>query len=431
LETEISIIGLGYIGLPMAVTFMDHYQIVGYDINKKKINYLKKNKNFDKILSNKESKKINLKKIKFTYDKKDLKKSSIYIICVPTPVNKKNKPDLSNLKLACEIVGEFLDYNDIVIFESTVYPGVTTNFCIPILEKKSKIRCHFENTQKEKNVFYCGYSPERVNPGDKVHTFKKIKKIISGSSKVSLRKIKDIYKKVLQNKLIEVTSIEIAEAAKAIENAQRDVNIALINEFSKIFYLSGIDFTKVLNAAKTKWNFLNFTPGLVGGHCIGVDPYYLSHYSQKLGYKPHMILSGRDINESMSSNITKRIINCYRNKNITINNSNLLILGLSFKKNVADYRNSKVFDLADHLNRNKINCYVYDPNVDLKNSNFKYNKILNLKKSKVKFDVIVSAVNHDIFKNDIKYLLEKKTKKKSFIYEIMNIFPKKHVFESL
>ena len=351
MKIKVGVLGLGYVGLPLAVELSKNKKVVGYDINSKRIAHL--NKNID---HNKEISSTNLKKSKknlfFTSDANNLIDCNFYIVTVPTPVNKRKQPDLSLLKSATQVVANNLRKNDIVVFESTVYPGVTEEICVPILEKYSKLKFNHD--------FYCGYSPERINPGDKVHTIDKVVKITSGSNKYSAKIIDQVYSEVTNGNTFQASSIKVAEAAKVIENTQRDINIALMNELSQIFNKLDIDTNAVLEAANTKWNFLKFTPGLVGGHCIGVDPYYLTHKAKEVGIKPKIILAGRETNDGMSKYISNKLINIFKN---TKNNvKKILIMGATFKEDCPDIRNSKVFDITENLIKEGYKVNIYDPN---------------------------------------------------------------------
>jgi len=408
-KINISVIGLGYVGLPLALAFGKYFNTIGYDINKDRIKYL--NKNIDK---NNETKKIDFKKSKniyFTHDHNQISISNIYVITVPTPIYKNKKPDYRILKNACEIVGKFLKKNDIVIFESTVYPGMTEDICVPILIKNSRL--------KYKKDFSVGYSPERINPGDKKRKLENIPKLVSASDNKSLNIISYLYSKIINAKIHKIESIKIAEAAKIIENTQRDINIAFINELSIIFNKLNIDTYKVLEAANTKWNFLNFQPGLVGGHCIGVDPYYLTYIAKKNGYNTKIILSGRELNDNMYKEVTKKIFKQIKiqklNKNLKI-----LIMGYTFKENCSDVRNSQIIKINKLISK-YYHTDIYDPHI--------YNDIKDKKLNVIKYpkknyyDVILLAVNHEIFlKLGIRKIL-KFAKKDRIIFDIKNMFP--------
>tara|TARA_B100000674_G_C37946800_1_gene965304 strand:+ start:1270 stop:2532 length:1263 start_codon:yes stop_codon:yes gene_type:complete len=385
-KIKVGVLGLGYVGLPLAVELSKNKKVVGYDINSKRIAHL--NKNID---HNKEISSTNLKKSKknlfFTSDANNLIDCNFYIVTVPTPVNKRKQPDLSLLKSATQVVANNLRKNDIVVFESTVYPGVTEEICVPILEKYSKLKFNHD--------FYCGYSPERINPGDKVHTIDKVVKITSGSNKYSAKIIDQVYSEVTNGNTFQASSIKVAEAAKVIENTQRDINIALMNELSQIFNKLDIDTNAVLEAANTKWNFLKFTPGLVGGHCIGVDPYYLTHKAKEVGIKPKIILAGRETNDGMSKYISNKLINIFKN---TKNNvKKILIMGATFKEDCPDIRNSKVFDITENLIKEGYKVNIYDPNAFWTVEAKKFQKNIIKKPKKEFYDCIILAVPHKNF----------------------------------
>ena len=411
---KIAVIGLGYVGLPLAIEFGKKYNLVGFDNSKKRIKELIKG-----IDTTKENQIKKNKNIIFTNNEKELSDCNVFIITVPTPVNIKNKPDLRSLLNATKTISKYLKHKDLVIYESTVHPGATDQLCIPLMEKISKIKCKNTN-EKLKKYFYCGYSPERINPGDKQHTLKSITKLVSCNSKQGLTLIKKIYKSI-GLKIFSLENIKEAESAKIIENIQRDLNIALINELSDIFFKMNIDTYKVLQAASTKWNFLNFEPGLVGGHCIGVDPYYLTHATQKLGYKAKLILSGRKINNNVPHQIFSRLKIKIRDKKIFNKKNKILIMGFTFKENCSDVRNSKVYDLYNLLIKNN-SVDIYDPLVDA----FELSKQYNLKKiNKLKesyYDVVIICVKHKIFKNIGLEKILKSLKSKSILFDVKNLF---------
>ena len=366
-ENNICVVGLGYIGAPLCYAFAKKNKVIGFDKKISRINELNLHYDVNNQINKKTFQNVS-KNILITSRIKLIKKSNIYIIAVPTPITKKNKPDLKLIKLASKLVGMVLKKNDIVVYESTVYPGLTNEVCKPILEKTSKYVA-------EKD-FFIGYSPERINPGDVYHTLEKTDKIVSANSFKIAKKLKKIYSSIIKSKIHIASSIEAAEAAKIIENTQRDINIALINEFSIICKKMNLSSTEVLNLAKTKWNFLNFYPGLVGGHCIGVDPYYLSFKAKLLKYNPKLIDAGRKVNDSMSYFISKIIISKLKAKKKF--NSKILILGFAYKENCNDARNSKVADIVNYLKKRKFNVDVYDPIVNQKDVNQHYRiKLLN------------------------------------------------------
>lgn len=406
---SILIIGLGYVGLPLLVSLSKHYNVYGYDVDKKRIEDLKRNND-----NNNEINKSDLKKIsKNLYsDLNELNKNiNTYIITVPTPIDKKYNPNLKFLINATNIVANNLKKNDLVVYESTVYPGTTEEICIPILEKNSKLKFNKD--------FTVGYSPERINPGDKINNLKNVIKIISASNKKALKMMNNIYSKILINKPFITESIRIAEAAKVIENAQRDINIAFMNELSQIFSVLNIDTNKVLEAASTKWNFNRYYPGLVGGHCIGVDPYYLAYKSKINGYSPKFLLQGREINNSMPKFILNKILD---NINIKVSKIKCLVLGISFKEDVNDIRNSKVIDLCKLIKKKRINFDVFDPllsNSDRLTLSRMFNFIDYIKFKK--YNLVILAVNHSKF-NKINF---KKFKKNATIFQVKNHIRKK------
>ena len=388
---KICIIGLGYVGLPLAHAFSEKYEVVGFDINKPRIDEL--NSGFDRTLELTEDQvKESLKNgMKFSLNIDDIKDSNIYIVTVPTPIDDSNEPDLTPIIKSTETIAKILKKDDIVIYESTVYPGVTEEVCVPILEKFSGLR--FNET------FFCGYSPERINPGDKEHTVTKILKITSGSTPEIAIKVDNLYKSIITAGTHMAPTIKVAEAAKVIENTQRDVNIALINELAMIFDLMGINTHDVIEAAGTKWNFIKLFPGLVGGHCIGVDPYYLTHKAQSLGYMPNLILGARQINNGMSKLIADKAIKKMVKFDKKLKNANVLVLGATFKENCPDMRNSKVMDIIKELNEYECNVEVYDYWIDRSDKETKHlNFIEELPLNSKKYDSIIVAVGHDKFK---------------------------------
>ena len=406
MKKKLSIIGLGYVGLPLAMAFEKHYQVIGYDVFKERISQLKvgrdKNNEFTKneIFSS--------KNLKLTDDISKTKGSEIFIITVPTPIFKSNLPNLNYLKSACEQVGKNLKTNSIIIFESTVYPGCTEDFCVPIIEKNSK--------KKYNKNFFIGYSPERINVGDKKHNLQNIKKIVSGSNKKTLNIVANIYSKIIIAGVHKCQNLKTAEAAKAIENAQRDINIAFINEVGNIFSKLDIKLNDVLQAARTKWNFLDFKPGLVGGHCIGVDPYYLTYCAKKVGLNPKVIDAGRHTNDNMHIGLSNIFFYKLKENFKKEKQINILIIGLSFKENTNDIRNSKVFDLAKNLKSKGCNIEVYDPLIEkgLTNNYFKLVDMPNLKK---KYHGIFFAVAHKEILKDLKKIF-KLIYKKSIIFDL-------------
>ena len=390
---KIAIIGLDYVGLPLAHAFSFKYDVVGLDINQERINEL--NKGFDRTLelSQEQVKECLDNKMKFTTDIQDTKDCNIYIVTVPTPIDKNNKPDLTPLVKSSQAVGSVLKKGDIVIYESTVYPGATEEVCVPELEKMSGLKFNED--------FFCGYSPERINPGDKEHTVTKILKITSGSTPEIAKKVDELYKSIITAGTHLAPSIKVAEAAKVIENTQRDVNIALMNELAMIFDKIGIDTNAVLEAAGTKWNFIKLFPGLVGGHCIGVDPYYLTHKAKAVGYTPDLILGAREINNSVSKLIADKALKYMIKADKNLKDSNVLVMGVTFKENCPDMRNTKVVDIIEELKKEyKCNVDVYDPWVDPNENkkNYKHGIIKNPFENNKKYDAIIVAVAHNQFK---------------------------------
>jgi UDP-N-acetyl-D-galactosamine dehydrogenase len=403
---KIGIIGLGYVGLPIAVHFAKKYEVIGFDIDKKRIEDLKSNIDETCEVENTELEKTTAS---FTYILKDLQDINFYIITVPTPVNKNKTPDLSPLEKSSQMVAKVLGKDDIVVYESTVYPGATEEICIPILEKYSSLKFNKD--------FFVGYSPERINPGDKVHTLTSIKKVTSGSNEKTAKIVNDIYSDIITAGTFMASSIKVAEAAKVIENSQRDINIAFMNELAKIFHLMDIDTKDVLEAAKTKWNFLSFTPGLVGGHCIGVDPYYLTHKAEELGYKSEIILSGRRLNDTMHQFIASRITKLMIKNKISFIGAKALVLGITFKENCPDIRNSKVADLINEIKEYGLKVDIYDPLANAKEVKKEY-KLELLPKIQDKYDVIILAVSHkQILTLDIKQF----KKEHCVIYDIKSV----------
>jgi UDP-N-acetyl-D-glucosamine/UDP-N-acetyl-D-galactosamine dehydrogenase len=410
---KISIIGLGYVGLPLAVEFGKKRSIIGFDINQNRINELKSG--IDSTLETTPQELKDAVYLSYTTNLEDIEECTIFIITVPTPIDQHKRPDLSPLKESSRAVGSILKKDDIVIYESTVYPGATEEVCVPILEQQSGLIFNKD--------FYCGYSPERINPGDKEHRLTNIKKVTSGSTPEIATEVDKLYQEIITAGTYKANSIKVAEAAKVIENTQRDVNIALINELALIFNKLGIDTESVLEAAGTKWNFLPFRPGLVGGHCIGVDPYYLTHKAIEVGYNPEMILAGRRLNDNMGSYVADQVSKLMTKNRIHVVDANVLIMGLTFKENCPDLRNTRVVDLVKEFKSFNCNVDVYDPWVDKNEAVYEYN-IKPIKQPEIgKYDAILLAVAHDEFKAlsveqirsfgkgkhvlyDIKYLLD-------------------------
>lgn len=383
MNRKIAVVGLGYVGLPVAVSFGKHHSVVGFDINENRVEELKSG--YDRT-NEVEDKDLEATDIIFTSDKSELSKADFIIIAVPTPINKHNQPDLTPLLGASETVGSVLKENTIVVYESTVYPGATEDDCVPVLEKHSGLKAGED--------FFVGYSPERINPGDKTHTFETITKVVSGQTPEVLDIVAEVYSSVVKAGVHKAANIKVAEAAKVIENTQRDVNIALMNELAVIFDKVGINTTDVLEAAGTKWNFLKFTPGLVGGHCIGVDPYYLTHKAQELGHHPEVILAGRRINDDMSKYIASSIIKQMLKKGLPVVGETVNLLGLTFKENTPDLRNTKITEVIKELEDFGLNVVVNDVVADPEEAKRFYDIELKDKKDMRQEDVIVFGVSH-------------------------------------
>lgn len=412
-DIKIGIIGLGYVGLPLAVEFGKILPTIGFDINIGRIEELKSG-NDHTLETSKEDMCASIN-LSYTNNSENLKPCNVFIITVPTPVDKNKRPDLSPLLKASETVGKVLKQGDIVIYESTVYPGATEEECLPILEKHSGLSFN--------NEFFCGFSPERINPGDKSHTLTNIRKITSGSTPEIAEFIDQLYNCILKNGTYKASSIRVAEAAKVIENSQRDINIAFVNELALIFERMGIDTNEVLDAACSKWNFLNFRPGLVGGHCIGIDPYYLTHKAQELGYHPEIILAGRRLNDNMGYYVAKQVIKLMIKKGQQISDSRVLMLGITFKENCPDIRNSKVIDVINELTDFGCKVEVYDPWANSDEVNKEYGITLNPKISN-NYDAIVLSVRHEQFRTmDIKAMC----KEHGVLYDIKGLLPKEIV----
>jgi UDP-N-acetyl-D-glucosamine/UDP-N-acetyl-D-galactosamine dehydrogenase len=385
-NTRIAIIGLGYVGLPLALAFAEKFQVVGFDINARRVNELKSG--FDATLQAK-SEELLSRPIQFSSAPEDIRDCTIYIITVPTPVDEAKKPDLHPLLKASAQVGAYLKPGNLVIYESTVYPGCTEEDCVPVLEWHSGLKYNQD--------FYCGYSPERISPGDTQHTLKTIVKVTSGSTPEIAKQVDALYASIIDAGTFPAKSIKVAEASKAIENAQRDVNISFVNELALIFDRMGVDTTDVLEASATKWNFLKFKPGLVGGHCIGVDPYYLAHKAELLGYHPEVILSGRRVNDQMASFVASKVVKMMLSRNLPVKNSRALILGITFKENCPDIRNTKVVDIYRELEQYGMQVDVYDPwaKADEVQSAFQFGLVEDLN-SKT-YQAIILAVAHEEF----------------------------------
>ena len=421
-DYQIAVIGLGYVGLPLAVEFAKKYKTVGFDINQGRISELMSGHDSTlEVEDNLLDSVINPSNefgLLCSNELTDIESCNVFIVTVPTPTDKNNKPDLTPLYKASETVGGVLKKGDIVIYESTVYPGVTEDECIPVLERVSGLKFNQE--------FYAGYSPERINPGDKKHTVTKILKVTSGSTPEVAVEIDNIYKSVITAGTHLAASIKVAEAAKVIENSQRDINIAFVNELSKIFNKLGIDTHEVLEAAGTKWNFLPFKPGLVGGHCIGVDPYYLAQKAEEMGYHPEIILAGRRMNDGMGSFVASEVVKNMVGKNINVNNSKILMLGITFKENCPDIRNSRAIDVVRELKGYHTEVDVYDPWAKKEEVKHEYNIDLLTKASELQsdYDAVVLTVAHDEFK-EMSWLSS--LAEKHVIYDVKGILPKDKV----
>ena len=414
-NNKIAIVGLGYVGLPLAIAFGKIRETVGFDIDNEKV--LELDKGLDKTLETTSEDINSAAFLSFTSDIDNILDCNIYIVTVPTPIDKNKQPDLSYLMHSSSMLGSILKKEDLVIYESTVYPGATEEICVPILERESKLKFNKD--------FFCGYSPERINPGDKKNTITNIKKITSGSTPEAANAVNNLYLEIITAGTHKAGSIKVAEAAKVIENTQRDVNIALINELAIIFERLGIDTEEVLLAAETKWNFLPFRPGLVGGHCIGVDPYYLTHKANELGYHPEMILAGRRLNDNMGIYVADQVVKLMTKKQIQVVNSNILVMGFTFKENCTDLRNTRVIDLIKELERFNCNVDIYDPWVKKEDAKESFNISIIDELKQGHYDALILAVSHDIFLEikpekyrdlgkdkcvlyDVKYILEAK-----------------------
>jgi UDP-N-acetyl-D-galactosamine dehydrogenase len=386
-HSRIAIIGLGYVGLPLAVAFGERYQVVGFDIHSERIANLKKG--IDTTLQCTSQEIANAHQLVFTDDLTQIKDCTIFIITVPTPVTKDKQPDLNLLLTASKMVGGVIKKGDIIIYESTVYPGCTEEDCVPVLEKFSALKYNQD--------FYCGYSTERINPGDKIHTLTKIIKVTSGSTPEVATIVDNLYASIITAGTHKASSMKVAEASKSIENAQRDINISFVNELALIFDKMDIDTHEVLAAAATKWNFLPFKPGLVGGHCIGVDPYYLAHKASSLGYHPQVILSGRHVNDQMSAFVTEKVIKLLIQNNFKVQGAKVLLLGVTFKENCPDIRNSQTFEIYTALKNNDVDVFAFDPFANAKEVLDIHQ--INLVTSLDTYDAIVLTVAHDFFKS--------------------------------
>ncbi|WP_235040401.1 Vi polysaccharide biosynthesis UDP-N-acetylglucosamine C-6 dehydrogenase TviB [Vreelandella profundi] len=412
-DIKLAIIGLGYVGLPLAVEFGKKRSVIGFDINQSRIDALRKGHDSTLEVESDEMKEAD--QLIFTATITELESANVYIVTVPTPIDEHKQPDLTPLYKASETIGKTLKHGDIVIYESTVYPGATEEECIPVLEKNSGLKYNID--------FFAGYSPERINPGDKEHRVTNIKKVTSGSTPEAAELIDALYNEVITAGTHKASSIKVAEAAKVIENTQRDLNIALINELAVIFNKMDIDTEAVLQAAGTKWNFLPFRPGLVGGHCIGVDPYYLTHKAQSIGYHPEIILAGRRLNDSMGAYVVSQLVKCMMKKRIHVDGAKVLIMGLAFKENCPDLRNTRVVDIVKELGEYNIEVEVYDPWVSIAEAEHEYGITPVIEPSINSYDGIVVAVGHSQFKALGVENIRKLGKSEHVLYDLKYLLP--------
>jgi UDP-N-acetyl-D-galactosamine dehydrogenase len=410
---NLGIIGLGYVGLPLALEFSRRRSVVGFDINKRRIDELKNG--IDSTLETTQEELSSARSINFTSQPDDLRVCNCYIITVPTPIDSYKRPDLEPLIQASTLVGKMLKKGDVVIYESTVYPGCTEEDCVPLLEKYSQLKFNQD--------FYCGYSPERINPGDKEHRLPLIKKVTSGSTSEVANLVDDLYNEIIVVGTFKAESIKVAEAAKVIENTQRDLNIALINELAIIFNKMEIDTEAVLNAAGSKWNFLPFRPGLVGGHCIGVDPYYLTHKAQAIGYHPELILAGRRLNDGMGAYVVTQLIKTMIKKQINIDGAKVLVMGLAFKENCPDLRNTKVVDIVLELEEYNCDVSVYDPWVSAEDAMREFGIAPITKPNSDYYDAIILAVGHKQFRDLEASTIRGFCKPNSVLYDLKYLLP--------
>lgn len=410
-EEKICVVGLGYVGLPVALELARKFQVKGFDINQKRVEMMRNGIDPSNELDSSEFEGCD---IAYTSEPEEIRDCTFYVVAVPTPIDEHKNPDLTPLLSACKIVGAVLKKGDIAVFESTVYPGCTEEDCVPVLEKESGL--------KYGKHFTVGYSPERINPGDKLHTLTRITKVVSGSDERTLEIVSQLYGTIIEAGIHKASSIKVAEASKIIENTQRDLNIALMNELSLIFKKMDINTYEVLEAAGTKWNFLKFFPGLVGGHCIGVDPYYLTHKAMELGYFAKLITAGRTINDSVHGQIAKEIVQFLIEQDKSLKKTRVLVMGVTFKENVSDIRNSKVPELIRELEEFKINVDAIDPFADPEEFQEEY-RIELLKKAKKKYDAVVLAVNHEEYLNKEAAFYKAFLKKDGLLYDVKGAFP--------
>ena len=416
-NVKIAIIGLGYVGLPLAVAFSKRYSVQGFDINSNRVQELEAGVDSTLEVSNSELRAA--ENLSFSSSEGDLKSCNTFIVTVPTPIDKFKQPDLSPLLKASAMIAKFIKKDDVIIYESTVYPGATEDECIPVVERLSGLSFNKD--------FFAGYSPERINPGDKSHRVEDILKITSGSDQATAEFVDDLYFSVIKAGTFKASSIKVAEAAKVIENTQRDVNIALINELAIIFNKLNIDTLEVLEAAGTKWNFFPFRPGLVGGHCIGVDPYYLTHKSESVGYRPEMILAGRRINDGMGSYVVSQLIKKMINQKIDVSGSKVLVMGLTFKENCPDIRNTKVIDIVNELKAYEVNVDIIDPYCDPAEAENEYDLVVSKTAEEGLYDAILIAVAHDEFKEMGVKAIRAFGRPKNILYDLKYTLPKDDV----
>jgi len=413
-DLKIAVIGLGYVGLPLAVEFGRIREVVGFDINESRIEALRRGE--DATLETSPDELAAAKQLRFSTDPADIAECNFYIVTVPTPIDAHRRPDLTPLIKASETVGKLLKRGDIVVYESTVYPGATEEDCVPVLERMSGLSYNRD--------FFCGYSPERINPGDKEHRLPSIRKVTSGSTPDVADLVDRLYASIITAGTYQAESIRVAEAAKVIENTQRDLNIALINELAIIFNRMGIDTEAVLKAAGTKWNFLPFRPGLVGGHCIGVDPYYLTHKAEAIGYRPEIILAGRRLNDSMGAYVAEQLVKAMLKRRIQVNGARVLVMGLTFKENCPDLRNTRVVDVIAELESYGVDVDVYDPWVDTDEAQKEYGLVLVDRPGAGVYDGVMIAVAHDEFSEGGERLVAGCVKPDHVVYDLKNVLPR-------
>jgi UDP-N-acetyl-D-galactosamine dehydrogenase len=411
-SVHVAVVGLGYVGLPVAAFIGQYFPVVGYDVDRRRVDELNRGLDRANQVSRTE---LSSESIKFTSDQHLLQKCNFYIVAVPTPIDQAKRPDMAALKSASAVVGSVLEPGNVVVYESTVYPGATEEICVPILEEKSGLRFNID--------FSVGYSPERINPADPKHRLPDIVKITSGSNPAAAELIDQVYGKAVTAGTYKASSIRVAEAAKVIENVQRDVNIALVNELAMLFKTLGLDTREVLEAAATKWNFHQYSPGLVGGHCIGVDPYYLTHKAQSVGFHPDMILAGRRTNDNMPVFVAQDILKGMLQRRMKVDGAKLLVLGFTFKDNCPDIRNTKVAELIEHLQEFAIDVTAYDPLVDRDEARHEYGLEVVNDLPGNRFDVVVYAVNHDRIKSQISQIFSTLLRPNGFVYDIKSVLP--------